>query len=387
MTIGMALSLLLHAALLGYAMLSIGQTTPREPKEPVEAIIADVISESDLNRMRKGVREAKLDAAQPKDVKDPDSAAKEPPKPRPVTAQPPPPAEPPTPPEPPVPAEAAKAEPPPPPPVAKTEPPPKAEPPKPDPDQVALEQKLDELALKKAEEDKERKEAEAKAKSEAEAKAKADEEKRKAHEQKLADEKRKAEEHKKAEEKKKADEKRKRQIAEAKRKALEKKRAEEKHKRELAKKKQFDANRLSALLDKTPDPKQAAAANDAPDKPTDAKGPVRGDTNGRDHTISANEASFLAGLMRQAVSRCWNINAGLDGIQQMAVKVEIHLTREGRLAAAPRVVNNMASPVFRDAADSAVRALVQCEPYILPPDKFEGGWEHMILTFDPARMF
>jgi len=378
-SVGLALSILLHAALLGYALLSIGQTMPREPKEPVEAIIADVISESDLNRMRKGVREAKLDAAQPKDVKDPDEAEKEPPKPRPVTAQPPPPAE-----EPPPPPETAKTEPPPPPPpAAKAEPPPKAEPPKPEPDQVALAQKLEELALKKAEEQKAEKEAEAKAKAEAEAKAKAEAEAK----AKAAEEKRLAEEKRKAEEKKKAEEKRKHQIAEAKRKALEKKKAEEKRKRELAQKKKFDANRLSALLDKTPDPKRNAAANDAPDRPTDAKGPVRGDTFGRDHTISANEASFLAGLMRQAVSRCWNINAGLDGIQQMVVKVEVRLTREGRLAAPPRVINNASSPVFRDAADSAVRALVQCEPYILPPDKYDGGWEHMILTFDPARMF
>ncbi|MGD9802342.1 MAG: cell envelope integrity protein TolA [Hyphomicrobiaceae bacterium] len=384
MTFSLAFSLLMHAALIGYAMLSIGQTTPREPKEPVEAIIADVISESDLNQMRKGVREAKLDAAQQKDVKDPDQAEKQPPKPRPVSAEPPPPAAEPTPPEPAKPPEEAKAEPPPP---AKAEPPPKAEPPKVDPDQVALAQKLDELALKKAEEEKAEKEAEAKAKAEAEAKAKAEAEAEAAEEKRKAEEKKLAEEKRKAEEKKKAEEKRKHQIAEAKRKAAEKKKADEKRKQELAKKKQFDANRLSALLDKTPDPKQAAAANDAPDKPTDAKGPVRGDTNGRDHTISANEASFLAGLMRQAVSRCWNINAGLDGIQQMVVKVEIRLTPEGRLAAAPRVVNSAASPVFRDAADSAVRALMQCEPYVLPPDKYDGGWEHMILTFDPARMF
>lgn len=378
MSVGLTLSILLHAALLGYAMFSMAFTPPHESKDPVEAIIADVITESDLNRMRKGVREAKLDAAQPKEVKDPDQAEKEPPKPRPVAAQPPPPAE-----EPPPPPEPETPEPPPP--AAKAEPPPpptpKAEPPKPEPDQVALAQKLEEMALKKAEEEKAQKDAEAKAKAEADAKAKADEEHRKAEEKKRAEEKRKAEE------KKKADEKRKRELAEAKRKELAKKKAEEKRKRELAEKKRFDSNRLSALLDKTPDPKQAAAANDAPDQPTDAKGPVRGDTHGRDSTISANEASFLAGLMRQAVSRCWNINAGLDGIQQMVVKVEVKLTREGRLASPPRVVNSASSPVFRDAADSAVRALVQCEPYILPPDKYEGGWEHMILTFDPARMF
>jgi len=375
-TFGLALSLALHATLLGYAMLSIAHTTPREPKEPTEAIVADVISASELNRMRKGVREAKLDQAEAKDVKKPDEAQKDTPKPRPVVAQPPPPAAEPPPPEPAKPVEVAKAEPPPPPPPA-----PKVEPPKPEPDKVALAQKLDELALQKAEEEKEKEQqALANAKAEAESKAKAE------AEAKAAEDKRMAEEKRKAEEKKKADEKRARELAEAKRKADEKKKADAKRKAELAKK-QLDTNRLSALLDKTPDPKQAPAANDAPDRPTNAKGPVRGDAQGRDSTISANEASFLAGLMRQAVSRCWNINAGVDGIQQMVVKVEIRLTPEGRLASPPRVVNDQPSPVFRDAADSAKRALVQCEPYLLPEDKYAGGWEHMILTFDPARMF
>ena len=51
------------------------------------------------------------------------------------------------------------------------------------------------------------------------------------------------------------------------------------------------------------------------------------------------------------------------------------------------VVNSAPSPLFRDAADSAVRALVQCEPYALPADKYESGWEFMELTFDPQRMF
>jgi colicin import membrane protein len=365
------MSVVLHAALLGYAMLSIAQTPPRDKAPPTEAIVADVISASELNRMRKGVREAKLDEAEAKDVKKPDEAKKDTPKPRPVVAQPPPPASEPPPPEPAKPVEVAKAEPPPPPPPA-----PKVEPPKPEADKAALAQKLEELALQKAEEEKQ-KEQDAAAKAEAEEKAKAEAEAR------AAEEKRKAEEKKKAEERKKQElaEKKKRELAEK------KKRDDAKRKAELAKQKQLDTNRLSALLDKTPDPKQAPAANDAPERPTNVKGPVRGDAQGRDSTISANEASFLAGLMRQAVSRCWNINAGVDGIQQMVVKVEIRLTPEGRLASSPRVVNTMASPVFRDAADSAVRALVQCEPYVLPEDKYAGGWEHMILTFDPARMF
>ena len=378
MTFGLVVSLVMHVTLLGVALLAVAATPPHDPKLPTtEAIIADVISESDLNRMRKGVREAKLDEAAPKEVKKPDEAIKDTPKPTPVTAQPPPPtaAEPP-------PVEVAKAEPPPP--AAKAAPPPE---PKPDPDKAALDQKLEELALQQAKEE-EKKQAEAKAKSDADAKAKAEADAKAKAE---ADAKAKAD----AEAKAKAD-----RLAKEKADKLAKEKADKLAKEKAAKiakekadklakdkAKQLDTNKLSALLDKTPDPKQAAAANDAPTKATNAKGPVRGDAQGRDATISANEASFLAGLMRQQVSKCWNINAGLDGIQAMVVRIEVKLSASGDIAGEPKIVNSNPSPVFRDAADSAKRALIQCAPYQLPPDKYAGGWEHMILTFDPARMF
>jgi colicin import membrane protein len=50
-------------------------------------------------------------------------------------------------------------------------------------------------------------------------------------------------------------------------------------------------------------------------------------------------------------------------------------------------MNSGAGPLFADAANSAVRALVQCEPYDLPMDLYQGGWDHMVVTFDPQRMF
>ena len=292
MTVGLVISLVLHVSLLGFALVSVAATPPREPKEPSVPIMADVITESDLNRMRRGVREAKLDDAMQKDVKKPDEAKKDTPKPKPVVAQPPPPAaaEPPPPaPEPPKPVEVAKAEPPPPPKAA--EPPKEPEPPKPEPDKAALDKVLDDLALQKADEEKAKAEQEAKAKAAAAAKAAA-EAKARAEADAKADAEAKAKAEKLAKEK--AD-----KLAKEKALKLAKERADKIAKEKA---KQLDTNKLSALLDKTPDPKQAAAANEAPTKPTKAVGPVKGDAQGRDATISANEASFLAGLMRQAVS-------------------------------------------------------------------------------------
>jgi hypothetical protein len=44
------------------------------------------------------------------------------------------------------------------------------------------------------------------------------------------------------------------------------------------------------------------------------------------------------------------------------------------------------SAYFVAASDSAVRAVQQCEPFSLPPAKYE-YWKDMILTFRPTDMF
>ena len=43
-------------------------------------------------------------------------------------------------------------------------------------------------------------------------------------------------------------------------------------------------------------------------------------------------------------------------------------------------------PFFQAAADSAVRAVYQCQPYALPKAKF-ALWRDMILNFDPSEMY
>jgi colicin import membrane protein len=363
--VGLLVSVLMHAALLGWTVLSI-QSTPELRTPMIEPVAVDMITPSDLTRLTKGSRSAKLKEALPKESPQADPTPKEGPRPRPIATPPPPPPPPEPPaqaPEPPPPPKVAAATPPPP-------PPPAVEPPKPEPDKAALAQKLADLALQQAEEAK--LEAEAKAKAEADAKAQADAEaKAKAKAKAEADAKAKADAKRKRDEKLKAaaKERERKRIAEAKEKA------------------KFSVDRLSALLDKSPDPRAPAPA--APETKSDsrAKGPVLGAPEGRDASLSASARAILAQLMRESVKRCWNINAGLDGIEKIVVRIEIRLNRDGSLADNPIVRNPGSGPLFRDMADSALRAIVGCAPYSLPPDMYEGGWDHMIMTFDPSQMF
>lgn len=349
MRLGFAISLFLHAALLAWALVSVGETRPLKLPEP-EPIVAEIISEADLTQIRQGRETAKLEEAKANDSRQQKEPLKESPKP--------------TPPPPPAPSNAADPPPPPeevkpPTPEKVAEPPPT---PKEAPDQLAMLEKLDEVALQQAAEKKRQEEA---------AKAKA------------ADEAKKAEELKKAQEKKKSDEKKKRELAEAKKKKDE---AEKKRKDAEAKAAKSTADRISALLDKTPNPKEAAAAAPATPTPATKVGPVKGAADGRDAANAAREGAVLLGIIVSKVKTCWNIQAGGSEASAQVPKIRFDLNRDGSLRSEPRIMNQQSSPQFNLAADAAKRAVVDCQKYDLPGDKYD-LWKTVTLDFDPREMF
>ena len=347
MRLGFAISVVLHSALLAWALVSFAE--PREFKVPEpEPVSADVITESDLVKIRQGSRTATLDNAMQKDVSKPDEAQKDTPKPKPVVASAPPP-------PPPQETEVKPPEPAPP-----AEPPPPAAAPKDAPDQLAMLEKLDEAARQEALEKQRVAEAAAKAKAKAEADAKAQADaKAKAKARAVTDARAKA--------KAKA-------IADAKAKAIAD--AKEKARSESA--------RLSALIDKAPDPKQAAAAAPAPAAPTTARGPVKGSAEGRDATNAGKQG--LLGKIVDKVKTCWNIQAGGSEASSQVPVIRFELNRDGSIRGEPRVMNYQSSPQFQLAADAAKRALIECQKYELPADKYD-QWKLVTLEFDPREMF
>lgn len=360
MHLGLIVSLLFHAGLLAWAMLTIHKTEPLKTPElqPVEVAI---VTADDLVRLTKGDRSSKNLEASGKD-----GAAKEPPKKEVKTPPPPPPpaaAPPPPAPEPPKQDDIAalmKNEPPPP--EKKVEPPPAKQPdppPGPTPDEQALlQKKLDEDARKIEE-------AKAKAKAEADAK-KAEQDRLK----KIADDKKRRDD-------------------------LARKQAELKKKREEQQKKSFanvenvlkgipDDGPQKALVSQQVKPAQPAGA---PGPATAKKGPQAGAPEGKDTKLTASEASMLIGMITGKVKQCWNINAGIDGAAQLIPRIEFELNRDGTVRGVPKVINSSPAPQFQDAANGAVRAIIQCQPYTgLPPERYE-NWEIIRLTFDPSQMF
>jgi len=146
------------------------------------------------------------------------------------------------------------------------------------------------------------------------------------------------------------------------------------------KKRDLDSDRIAALLNKIPDAKNAPTPQEIVEETPEE--PVRGQSTGTDVAMSVNEIDAL----RARIAQCWNPPPGGLGAESMVVKIRLRLNEDGTLVGYPTVANQGNSPFFRAAADAAVRAVFQCQPYVLPGEKF-ALWHDMILNFDPSRMY
>lgn len=387
---GLALSFLMHLGILAWALVTI-QSTPELSAPEVVPISVAIVTPSELTRMKAGDENAKELEARAKDKPSPDASKNDTRKPQQAAAPPPPPpaAEPPPEPVQPEPApEPAKAEPPPEPPkpdpieekiaaLANEPPPPPAPPPGPTPEeQKALEEKLE--AERRAEEQK-----------------KAEEERR-AEEERKAEEKRRAEEKARAEAKAKADAKAKAK-ADAKARADAKAKAEAKA-REDAKTKELNLEQLAmaiakapddgqpkALLDKDPTKKGQQAAGINPD--TRYTGRTAGTPDGKESVLSAREADLLKGQLNAQLKQCWRLPGGGGGPETPVVRLTWRMKPDGSLDGEPRVLQPQNSPAFQVAAEAAMRAVRNCAPFRLPPDKYAAWGNITDWEFDPRQMF
>lgn len=358
MPFGFIVSITFHAALLAWALIEMRGVQPPVSEE-TPSISAEIITPSDLLRLKQGSEDAKKletkakDEPKPDDSKNetkkPDNAPPPPPKPQEVAkVEEPPPPEPPKadPPKPPEPDPIAKKleEPPPP------KPPDPAPGPTPD-EQKALEQKLEE----------QRKADEAKKKQEEDAKKKAEDEARK---KKLAEE---AKKKKLAEEKKKADEA-----------------------------KKFDSNKLANLLNKLPDDAEQKALLDkdprvkgqqaaGTSKTATATGKEAGTATGKDTVLSAREQDLLKGMIGSQIKPCWNYTGGSEGDSFPVVTLSWKFNPDGTVIGAPRVVQAPTDALGQIASETAVRAVINCAPYKLPADKYDAWKDIEEWTFDPRN--
>jgi colicin import membrane protein len=139
----------------------------------------------------------------------------------------------------------------------------------------------------------------------------------------------------------------------------------------------FDQSKIAALLDKRDPSRQAMTGS------TLNSSASLGTTRGTAATLSQSELDAL----RARLTQLWNVQAGTERPEELIVDVRIRLTPDRRLAAPPEVVSHGSSPRYQAAADAAMRAVLQGQPYdMLHADTYD-QWKDMIVTFDPRQMF
>lgn len=108
---------------------------------------------------------------------------------------------------------------------------------------------------------------------------------------------------------------------------------------------------------------------------------------GRRNTGGSKLTQSEMDALRGAISKCWNVPAGVADAPGLVVTVRMRLTEAGEIQGAPEVTSGGGdSGVGRAAAESAKRAVLRCAPYNLPRDKYD-SWSEVIVNFDPSNMF
>jgi len=138
----------------------------------------------------------------------------------------------------------------------------------------------------------------------------------------------------------------------------------------------FDADRIAALLNKIPTDQAPAGGQPAVPEP-----PSAGDPRGLDARMSLSELDAL----RAQISPCWSPPIGVQGAADLVVQLRLALNTDGTLTRPPEILTSGSGLAFLAAADSARRAVLRCQPYELPAEKYD-AWRDIKVNFDPREM-
>ncbi len=98
----------------------------------------------------------------------------------------------------------------------------------------------------------------------------------------------------------------------------------------------------------------------------------------------------LVSALQSQIYRCWSPPTGAPDARDLIVEYDLSLNPDGtvgRLQMTPGTAVQAAGNSYtRAAAEAASRAIYQCQPYRLPPDRYNMWREVNPLRFDPRQM-
>jgi outer membrane biosynthesis protein TonB len=132
----------------------------------------------------------------------------------------------------------------------------------------------------------------------------------------------------------------------------------------------FDQNQIAALLDKR-DPSRQATTGDTLNSNA-ALGLSKG--------AAADNSATWGSMFQRQVERCWKKPYGGIESQKPEAAFAIRLKRDGTLEGSPVPEGVPATPFLRVYQESALRAIIECQPYKLPAALYE-EWKYFAPVF------
>jgi outer membrane biosynthesis protein TonB len=139
----------------------------------------------------------------------------------------------------------------------------------------------------------------------------------------------------------------------------------------------FDVDKIAALLDKRDPQRNAVTGAELNSTPS------LGRANATASTLSQSEIDAF----RRRITDCWSPPVGMDNAQELVVVFRVIFNPDGTVRIGPDVIGgklNPAGPIF---AESAKRAILQCQPYTMLRKETYDNWKDMEIAFKPSDMF
>lgn len=140
------------------------------------------------------------------------------------------------------------------------------------------------------------------------------------------------------------------------------------------KERSFDQSKIAALLDKR-DPSRQAVTGDTLNSNA---------ALGLSHGKAADNSATWGALFKSQVERCWKKPYGGIEAQQTEAEFAIRLKRDGTLEGMPVPQGNPSTPYLRVYQESALRAIIECQPYNLPAAYFD-EWKYFAPVFTERK--
>jgi outer membrane biosynthesis protein TonB len=137
----------------------------------------------------------------------------------------------------------------------------------------------------------------------------------------------------------------------------------------------FDPRKVEALLDKRT-PQRVAATGDVVNSNIGMGAP-----NANSNQLSLSEIDAF----RRHLGKCWTAPPGLA--KRIVVPITIRLKMDQTLAGPPQVEMRATDPYSRAVIESAVRAIIACQPYTMFSLPKYDTWKELPIDFDPVEMF